>query len=369
MIAINPLNPQQILDYFEATYEVYLRAEQASRQVYERWFQIGGYRIVVRGPNATLLQRMTIALAHLEAQTPQPASLTIHLWDSDTPAHALPLSPLAWYRQHQTDGQLAAIDTARLDARGEVAAFNSDRIRTSFHIWPNMLYLHDVFQNRALFWIDNAHSLPYYVTGAPFSKILAWWFNERQRQFIHAGAVGSPAGGVLLVGPGGAGKSTSALACLGSELSYAGDDYCLVGADPTPHVYSLYNTAKLKNRDDLTRFPHLLSQVQNIERLGDEKALMFLYPDYRPRLIAEFPLRAILIPRVIETARASLTPVSAPEGLRSLAPSTIHQTPSAGQTAMQLMGRLVRAVPCYRFNVGSDLTSIPLVIQDLLARG
>jgi hypothetical protein len=62
-----------------------------------------------------------------------------------------------------------------------------------------------------------------------------------------------------------------------------------------------------------------------------------------------------------------LKPASPAAGLAALAPSTIFQLPGAGKEAFQAMGQLVRQVPCYQLNLGTDIGEIPEVILELLA--
>ncbi len=366
--ALDQLEPEQVQHYFEVVEGCNRRAEAAGASpAGERTFDVGGYSVRVRSPNAMLLARMTAALAHLVVEQGSLPDLTIQLWDA-TAADAVPPSPLAWYFRERCGGDGAPPADALIDPRGELPAFNTERFRTAFHLWPNTLELLDAVRNVALFWIRDAFELPIYEAGSPFRRLLAWWMVERDRFLVHAAAVGTPAGGVLLVGPGGAGKSTSALACLGAGLGYAGDDYCLVALEPTPRVYSLYNTAKLKSCADLQRFPQLRPLVENADRLGQEKALIFLHDQYAGALIRGFPLRAVLIPSVTDRTVARLSQVSAVAALQALAPSTLRQLPGQGRRAWPLMARLVRVVPSYRLELGPALASIPPLIEQLLAR-
>ena len=73
---------------------------------------------------------------------------------------------------------------------------------------------------------------------------------------VHAAAVGDESGGVLLVGRGGSGKSTTALSCLGTQVGYLADDYCLVEMVEGPRVHSLYTSGKA-NRGSIARLPRL----------------------------------------------------------------------------------------------------------------
>ncbi|MEO0770938.1 MAG: serine kinase, partial [Cyanobacteria bacterium J06649_4] len=173
--------------------------------------------------------------------------------------------------------------------------------------------------------------------------------------------------GVLLAGKGGSGKSSTALACLNSELVYASDDYCLVETDPEPYVYSLYNTAKLKGQADLERFPHLAPLISNPDSFTDEKAMVFLQEHYPEKLINKLPIKAILLPRVMGIPDTHIRRASSMLALKALAPSTIFQLPNTGQSALKMMATLARQVPCYVLELGTDIPQIPRAIATLLS--
>ena len=80
----------------------------------------------------------------------------------------------------------------------------------------------------------------------PFARSSTGGSPIAARCFCTAAAVGQAAGGVLLVGAGGSGKSTCALSCLTSDLLYAGDDYVAVELRPEPRVLSLFCSGKLE---------------------------------------------------------------------------------------------------------------------------
>ena len=358
-VRASPARPDEtsLREYFECVLGAWPEAECLA----ERSFQTVGGTVAVRSSNQRLLSLLTRALAHLELETPSPPNLTIYLWDSASTRMKAPPSPLIWHTR-----RIGSHAGSEFDARGEAPAFNCGSVRTSFHVWPNMLHALDMKRNLGVCWIDDAANVPYYETAAPFRKILSWWIGGRDGLFVHGAAVGLDAGGVLLAGDAGSGKSTAALACLDGGLLYAGDDYCAVLTLPAPHVYSLYSTAKLKGRADLTRFPRLAPLVSNPERLEQEKALLFLHPGWQASLTSGFPLRAILIPRVTGTASARLVAASAETALRAMSPSTIRQLPGGGRIAFREMARLVRALPAYMLEVGPDVSEIPSVIRRLL---
>src|SRR5437667_6307955 len=117
---------------------------------------------------------------------------------------------------------------------------------------------------------DAAH-IPDWVRRAPLRNVLTWWANDRGLAFLHAGAVTDGAGAVVLAGGSGAGKSTTAMACLAAGLGFVGDDACLVRLDPHPVVFSVYGFAKLEP-DALARLPTLRRCL--VDTIRDDLVLM-----------------------------------------------------------------------------------------------
>lgn len=340
---------QQTSGFFEAVCEAW---EEAGRRhgVVERFFQIGGHTLCLCFAGEALVPLLTPALEHLEVP-PSLAALTVRVWDSASTGVAMP--PPVW-------------SASDMLPRGEVSGWNEGPVRLTYHPDPDTVSLMHEDKALAVFWIADAALTPYYESGAPVRSILHWWMSRQSLQLVHAAALGMPTGGVVLAGRGGSGKSTTALACLNSDLFYAGDDYCIVSAGSAPVVHSLYNTAKA-NGDDVARFPHLVHAVTNTDKLAEEKALLFLHRAAPHKLIAGFPLRAILAPRVTGERETRVVPVTATEALRALAPSTIFQLPGAGGDTLRLLAGVSSAVPCYRLELGTDLAAIPTVITKLLS--
>lgn len=317
--------------------------------VVERFFRPAGQTICLRFAGDVLVPLLAPALQHCEVP-PSPAALTIRVWDSGSTG--TPMPPPAW-------------SSADMRARGEIAGWEHGPLRLAYQTPPDTVSMMDEEHAEAVFWIEDAALTPYYESGAPLRSILHWWMRRQSMQLVHAAAVGTPDGGVVLAGKGGSGKSSTALACLDSELFYAGDDYCVVSAGSAPVVHSLYNTAKVHG-EDVARFPHLRSAVSNAGKLSEEKALLFLHGFLPHRLIAGFPLRAVLAPRVTG-GTTKVVAISPTEALRALAPSTIFQLPGAGADAFRLLAGVTAGVPCYRLELGPDTAAIPAVITDILS--
>jgi hypothetical protein len=345
---VRAATPAEFVEEAERCFE---RAAKAAG-LHERTFDLGGHRIAMRFAGTKLLEPMTRALAHLAARADGAAELRVCFFDTESTGTAM-ASP-AWSLDQYT-------------ARGEIAGFCDERVETSYQMGWDVFQCLDRERKVALYWTPSWRLLPWWEVSFPLRVILHWWFRDTALQPVHAAAVGNADGGVLIAGPCGAGKSTTALSCLGSRLQYAGDDYTLAQVEPAPYVYCLYNTAKL-DPEGLERFPHLAASVTNRDRLDREKAMLFLYESRPTVLIGGFPLRAVVVPEV--TGRENTAVELAPQSLAmlALAPTTTMHLPAARARTVAKLTRLAKSVGCYRLLAGTDLAQIPAALTSLVER-
>lgn len=322
-------------DYCQALLHSFQQAVDERGLIADRHYNLAGHRLQVRISGDDRLLGLTPALDHRRVAARPNPELTIHVWNSDSIGTRLPLPPLPSGKGEHKAGQ------------------------------PDGLWLLDERRRQAFLWIRDVSLLPPWEYGAPLRHLLHWWLAGLDVQLIHAAAVGVSHGGVLLVGKGGSGKSTCALACLDHGMLYAGDDYVLTQATVVPSADSLYNSAKLELGHSL-RFPELAERFQQASTTGGDKALIFIQNSDAGRLCSGFPIRAIFAPRVSGQRDTSLEPISAATVLRSLAPSTLLQLPGAGPRALRTMTELVARLPCYQLHVGTELAQIPRVVTQLL---
>lgn len=353
LLSERPAAPDEPIAFFARMAQAFAYAGQQAGRI-ERWFSIGDYRLQLVFAGQSLLERVCPALQHLAIPDPPPrtaADLSVGLWDSASTG-VQPPSP-SWGPDDYLD-------------RGSIRGFNTDRIRTAYYVGAGVFAMLDHQRRQAVYWLRDAADHPLYLTGSPLLPILHWWMEAKGCQLVHAGAVGNPDGGVLLVGRGGSGKSTSTLACLESDLLFLAEDYCLLGQGPKHVIYSLYCSAKV-DANSLDLLPHLrfLATGAPIDDAG--KALFFLGDSYGDSLARALPLVAVLLPKVSGKRDTTLNPVSGIQALRSLAPSTVFQLPGGGHQAFGSMAASVRHTPCYVLETGTDVAQIPFVISRLLA--
>ena len=228
----------------------------------------------------------------------------------------------------------------------------------------------DAGGTRATFACVDPRSLPVAECAAPFRLILQRWLRARGVHLLHAAAVGLPGrGAVLLVAPGGGGKSNTFLACLTAPaLQLLGEDFVAVdGAAAGPRVWSLYSPAKL-HPADLARFPALAADVAPGRDERDDKVLLDLNRRHAARFADGLPLRAILVLKIAGRPASRIVPAPPGEAVKAMLTSLLMVLPAARRPLFEFTTQLVRQVPAYRLELGTDLGQIAATIQDFLSR-
>jgi hypothetical protein len=341
--------PASLHDDFE-------RAARAAGGAVDLRLAIAGSPVRIRFAGETAAEALGPAFAHLETGG-DPPSLTLHVWDSGTAGAERP----AFAPPREED------DGAATTGVGASYFYDGPGFRALHQPSSDVLSVLSVEADTGWFWMPDATALPYWEYTAPFRHLLSWWLHARGCRQVHGGAVGTAAAGAVIVGPGGSGKSTTALASLLDErLRYAGDDYVAVGGDEEPVVHSLYCSGKV-HRADLYRLPHLEPALADHVR-EDEKAVFYVATAFPRRSTAGFPLRAIVLPRVTDRRAARVLPGTQAAALAALAPSTIFQLHPPARDALAQMAALVRAVPTFVLELGADAETIPGELVRLLER-
>jgi hypothetical protein len=243
----------------------------------------------------------------------------------------------------------------------------SERVRSAFQWAEFSVNLLDLERGLGVFWVQSAETLPYWTRSSPLRTLFHWWMNHTGAQLLHAAAIGTEDGALLLTGKGGVGKSTTALACLTSGLRYVADDYLIVRLEPEPRVYSLYSTAKLDGRQ-ANRFPTLAALVSNPESLEREKAVLQLHPELAAWMPRSLPLRCIATPSFGDEPASSFVATSAAALERAAAFTTMSQLPHSGRTTYDFIRRMVDTLPGFELLLGHDVDAVPDAIRALLAR-
>ncbi|PZF76151.1 hypothetical protein DK847_13145 [Aestuariivirga litoralis] len=310
-----------------------LFAQAEPSGIVEHSCRIAEHTLRFRFAGRGLASRLLPAFGHLERAQPSAADLTILCWDDAAAGVSTPEPALAGTEQGVTflDGPLrfaADHQTRRLEA-------------------------YDASRGLALFRVPDHATLSSWEPGSPFLRILHWWSAGHGLQLVHGAAVGRPEGAVLLVGRGGSGKSTTALACIGSELNYLSDDYCLLQPGPWPMVHSLFSSGKADG-NSIARLPLLSPAFAAGLKDPGGKSIIFLAEHCPAALQRAAPLRAVVVPMIVPGNGCTAEPLGRAEALRALAPSTLFQLPGERAKSFGAITAVLRELPCWRLRVGGD---------------
>ena len=338
-------------DYFQEVHETFRRARRsAGPGVLDMDYDIAGQVVRLCFANPVLVPILAPAFEHLRAEPVSSPALTLCVFDLESTRAGLPPGP--WPEDAPATGAQWLYDDGTLRLHNQAG---------------EALSLFDSALGVGIYCVPSARTVPWYESGSPFRVILHWWSGTCSRRLVHAAAVGTASGAVLVGGKSGSGKSTTALTCLEAGLDYLGDDYVMVSATPSPAVYSLYSVAKL-DPDNAYRFPKLKGSVSPRGNLYPaEKVLVFLARGYRERLKPSLPLRAIIIPRLAGRRQPAVQRLSPAAALAALAPSTMFQLPGDGGAVLETMGQLVRELPAYVLELSPDMSGVPALIAKLVA--
>jgi hypothetical protein len=316
----------------------------------DHWLELAGRAVLLRFAGDALRDRLLPALAHLETDPRGDPDLVIRLWESESNPSTAP-SP-AWERDDFRE-------------HGVIRGYFGDGFYTVYEWGSRALNVVDAERGEAFYWVRSTETIGLPERGAPLRTLFNLWLAGQDVQLVHGGAVGHPGGCVLLVGKSGAGKTSTALSCLGSDMRHIGEDYCLLAAGEPPTVASLYSSAKVE-AEAIERLPgaHELVASMPIE-LGD-KALLDIHRHRPEKMMRSAPLKAILVPRITGRPETTVEPSSAGAAMAAVAPTTMLQLPGNGPSAMRLLSSVVQSVPCMQLDVGTDPALIAPAIEGIL---
>ncbi|HKT15511.1 MAG TPA: glycosyltransferase family A protein [Allosphingosinicella sp.] len=332
---LQPLSEADQRRFFEAALERTLQAESRAGTI-EQDIALLGETIRLRFAGQACHDAFMPALAHLAvARVAEPGSL-LHIWDTDQSGVAMAPAPCPG---------------SAFTYRGDIWTMLSRRVRSAFQGGEASLSLLDVETNEGIYWTRSARDLPYWTKAAPLRAILNWWIVARGGQFLHGAAFGNADGGLLLTGKGGVGKSTTALQCLAAGFDYAGDDYVAVTGGEAPAAHSIYCTAKV-NPSSIDRFAAFKPRL--LRSSTEEKAVAYLFPEWRDRIVRSLPIKAVLTPEIRNMATSTIEATPRQRLLDAASFTTIAMLPHSGQDTIRFVERLLDRRPGYVLGLGSD---------------
>jgi hypothetical protein len=344
------MNDEARIRYIAQLDQAFASAQRRVPSAPDRIFELAGDSMRLRYAGESLPAIFGPALAHLP-----PAGAgdrwEFLCWDGKATGLRPPAPSGSWPSTWPADGMFFP--------------FGPQSTRVSIVPETGLITIFCTASRRALIWVPDARELPGQNYGSPLLNIFAWWSNSAGLRLLHAGCVGTDRGAVLLVGKGGAGKSTTCLLCAEAGMDYLSDDYCLVRISPAPVAFSLYCSGKL-HQEHVQNFPGFASIAVKPRVDPLAKPIVFVGQHDRFTVKIRSPLRAILVPAISGESTTSVEPTTAAAALQALAPSTLLQLPNDGRESLPALARLVRALPCFRLKLGTHFAEIAPAVRTLV---
>lgn len=306
--------------------------------------EIAGLALRIEGAGS-LPDRLHPALSHHPVSQREP-DLTIKVWDLETAAERPSITPEFF----QLDG-------------GRNLADDGGEVRCRYDSPQSVAMAWDREAGVAWWCAEHPDAIEWWEVAAPFRPVLAWWLTSRQRYFVHGAAVALEGSAALLVGPGGSGKSTTALRAQRAGFGFLGDDYCIVAPadsemgtrnDPLARyqVASLYRTVKLRPIDG---DPVETSVARNE---AGRKIVMVLDGSNGGPIVRLADLARIAAVSVGGEADTWVRHGGAGVVLQALAPTSIEQLPGVGAASLPAFAKMLRELPTATVSLGTDTAGV-----------
>ena len=239
---------------------------------------------------------------------------------------------------------------------------------TYFHdcrLWQ----IYDHQQKFCLQWMAGSRSYPAWEPGAPLRVFLHWAYRFQGLRLAHAGTLGKGGAGVLLVGRGGSGKSSTVVGGVARGLESVGDDYVLIEQSPDAvTAYPLYPTFK-QDRRGLARLG-LEEAIAPGRAANWQEKFEFGCREISGRPLADrLRIGAILIPTIAEVPHSIIRPIPKNRAMLALAPTGLFQMPGERDSGVRFYSDLVRRVPCFALMLSRNPADVSSVLEKFIDGG
>lgn len=310
-------------------------------------YRIAGYPVRLRIAGAGLAADIDKSLCHLRATDDAEPALTIEVWDDEEVG---PVGWTDWPEDVDFYGTLSVAEDAR---------FVLNQRQSS-------VMLLDRRENRVTGCVRGRSSLFLDERARPFHRLLSIWLDDRDIQFIHAALSVVDDQGLLFVGKGGSGKSTSSVACLLADFSFLSDDFVALGKAEEGHLvgHSLYATCLLAN-DHIDRFPSLAKIAHPPNHDIEVKSVAYLADHQAARFAPDTLITAVILPTVVDRPKTGYRRAKPMEAMLALAPTSIIILPGAAPKSLDKLSELVTTAPAFWLELGHDVGQIGPTVRQI----
>jgi len=332
-------------------------ARSCSDQLHVREVDIAGARVRLRLVGHTLAEYLTETFAHLHGNhTSAPPALEIDAWsESETGAAAMP-------------GVLRGASAFEATMDGGSVSISADEQFVAYRVGDNSVSWIDRAASRIVASVRRPEDLLLRERVKPFGALLPVWLRDRGVRVLHAAAVAEGGQALLLPGASGSGKSTCATFCVDAGLQYLGDDAVALEENGSGRfvVHSLYGGARMWPEAGRLLSGWSRDAIEPHSSGDEAKLLLFVGRRHRNRLVPQARVAAIAFPRVVGRGETCLRPLHAVAAVRALVATSLFLSFRPEASDMDQMLRLVRSLPAYSLELGSDRSQIAAVVRGCL---
>lgn len=202
--------------------------------------------------------------------------------------------------------------------------------------------------------------------GSPLRHPLQWALANPRRRLAHAGSLSLNGHGVILVGPGGSGKSGTTLAGLAAGLQTVGDDYILLDLADGPDALPLYRVVK-QDEAGLRRLPGVSGRLAGLAPNWQGKFEFDPERLFPGSLADRMRICGILMPRLGGEGRSSLEPVPRLEAASYLQEAMFPEPGREPTSDLLFLTALLLRAPAYRITLSTDPAEIAETIRAFIA--
>ncbi|PLW76636.1 hypothetical protein C0081_13665 [Cohaesibacter celericrescens] len=257
-------------------------------------------------------------------------------------------------------------DTEVFSTKAFVEAMEQEKLRGIYDPDHDLWQFYDHEAKRGLYILRSEGSVPPWEASFPLRNFIHWSCQETSQGLLHAGTAGVDGDGVLIVGPGGSGKSGTTLAAILSGMDSVGDDYVLASLQGES-VEVRPVIAKMKQ------------DAKGLARLGlNPDEALFEGPNWQNKYSFDFAalgrgmraphlkIKAALLPRISHGDKTSFTKTSGMQAMLKLSPSNLYQLTGDWQRTMQFSGSICRNLPAFHMDLGAETDEIADSLRDLI---
>lgn len=320
-----------------------------------RLFGIGPVSVALHASDPRLAGLLGAALSHAGIDAPRACHIRVAA--IDTGMAGWPCPPAVPGTEHLHP----PMDEVNLRADGMIRAIHQAGSRS----WES----YDSSTRTGLLLTADAARIAPWEWASPLKRHMAWATRDEPFGLLHGAVIGDAAGGVMLAGGSGVGKSTTTAAALRAGLSSAGDDLTMVARDADGRIvaYAAFDAVKLSDATlrmvgtppppgGVASGPGIAKHILRLSSLG------------AGRLAPRIPLRAILLPRLAGGPSSAIRPGAKAAALRALGPVSGFVMRVTPEASFALAARVVRDLPCFAFDLGDDPAEAARCLAAFLAR-